>query len=135
MRTSCLHYRCLLLLILTVISTCSGTQDKNKVPLEETITSHTFRPRRADATVERIKLLRVPPAFSISVFASGTGSPCMMKGMSDVRIYVTDTSMFGRRVGFAQYIDGSLLVSDDVTALSKTFRVNQLQGKTASYEK
>src|SRR5688572_31718933 len=83
MRTSCLHYRCLLLLILTVISTCSGTQDKNKVPLEETITSHTFRPRRVDATVERIKLLRVPPGFSIGVFASGTGSPCMTKGMSD----------------------------------------------------
>ena len=117
MRTSCLHYRCLLLLILTVISTGSGAQDKNKVPLEETITSHTFRLRRVDATAERIKLLRVPPGFSIGVFASGTGSPCMMKGMCDVRIYVTDTSMFGRRVGLAQYIDGSLLVSDDVNGI------------------
>jgi hypothetical protein len=86
MRTSCLHDRTFLILILTVISIGSGAQDKNKVPLEETITSHTFRPRRVDATAERIKLLRVPPGFSIGVFASGTGSPRMMKGMSDVRI-------------------------------------------------
>jgi hypothetical protein len=135
MRTSCLHYRCLLLLILTVISTCSGTQDKNKVPLEETITSHTFRPRRADATVERIKLLRVPPAFSISVFASGTGSPCMMKGMSDVRIYVADTSMFGRRVDLRNISMVPCWSATMSTASFIAFRVNKVQSKRTSYEK
>jgi glucose/arabinose dehydrogenase len=90
METSRLASWLYLSLTLTLVYVGSQAQDKNKVPIEETITSHTFRPRRVDATPERIKLLHAPPGFSISVFASGTGNPRMMKVMRDGSVYVTD---------------------------------------------
>lgn len=68
----------------------AAAQDKNPVPVEQTMVSNTFRPRRVDATPDRMKQLQVPDGFTLSIFASGTGNPRMMKVMPDGTVYVTD---------------------------------------------
>lgn len=65
-------------------------QDDNRVPIEQTTVSNIFRPRRVEATADRIGNLRVPTGFRIEIFAEGTGNPRMMEVMKDGTVYVTD---------------------------------------------
>jgi glucose/arabinose dehydrogenase len=79
----------------------SSAQDSNKVVIVESTVSNTFRAKHADVTPERIKGLKVPPGFKVSVFAEGTGHPRMMEVMPDGTVYVTDRN------------DGKLLMLKD----------------------
>lgn len=81
-----------LILVLTGLMCCKYlyAQDNNPVAIEETMISNTFRPKRAMATPENMRRLKVPQGFSLSVFAEKTGNPRMMKVMDDGTVYVTD---------------------------------------------
>lgn len=68
----------------------TAAQDKNPEPIVLSNTSNVFRPRRVDATPDRMNNLKVPDGFKVEVFAQGTGYPRMMKVMPDGSVYVTD---------------------------------------------
>jgi len=65
-------------------------QDSNKVVIEESTVSNTFRARHVNVKPEYIRNLKLPQGFHISVFAEGLGHPRMMKVMPDGTVYVTD---------------------------------------------
>lgn len=57
--------------------------------VDESTTVHVFRPRRVEATDERISSLRVPDGLRITRFADGLGKPRMLAVADDGAVYVT----------------------------------------------
>src|ERR1700712_3828592 len=65
-------------------------QDQNKEPITGVTTTHIYRPKPIPATAERIRTLKVPPGFKVSVFAENVGYPRIMRVTPDGKVYVTD---------------------------------------------
>lgn len=53
------------------------------------VTGHVLRPRKLEATEERLGQLRLPHGFSVSVFAEGLQKPRMLAVAEDGAVYVT----------------------------------------------
>jgi glucose/arabinose dehydrogenase len=79
-----------LLPVVTFFPRNAAAQDSNYVVVSGSAVTSIYRPRLMEVTEERIRQLRLPSGFSISVFAEGLGHPRMMKVMPDGTVYVTD---------------------------------------------
>jgi glucose/arabinose dehydrogenase len=69
-----------LLLTFVCLSACSGQRQ-----------GHAFRPDNVPLRPEYLKQLKLPPGFSVTVWATGVGHPRMMAIAGDGTVYVTRT--------------------------------------------
>jgi glucose/arabinose dehydrogenase len=70
-------------------ATFAGAAGAEQYGTLHTVTAHTFRPERVDATPELRGTLQVPDGFQVGVFAEGVGNARMMAVAGDGTVYVT----------------------------------------------
>ena len=70
-------------------ATLAGGAGAQQFGTLHTVTGHSFRPERVDATPELHVTLRVPEGFAVAVFAENLGNPRMLAVAEDGTVYVT----------------------------------------------
>jgi glucose/arabinose dehydrogenase len=70
-------------------ATLAGTAGAQQFGTLHTVTGHSFRPERVDATPEMQATLQVPQGFAVGVFAENLGNPRMLAVAADGTVYVT----------------------------------------------
>jgi glucose/arabinose dehydrogenase len=58
-------------------------------PANVEIVGHVVKPERVDMTPDRLKQLKLPPGFKVSVFATGLGKPRILVVSDDGTVYAT----------------------------------------------
>jgi len=79
----------LLLALLASPAVLSTASPQNPTPPAVAVTGHLFKPGKTPATDERIRGLKVPQGFSVSVFAKDLGNPRMLAVSTDGTVYAT----------------------------------------------
>jgi glucose/arabinose dehydrogenase len=70
-------------------ATLAGAAAAQQTGALYTVTGHSFRPERVDATPELQAALRVPEGFAVGAFAADLGNPRMLAVATDGTVYVT----------------------------------------------
>ena len=70
-------------------ATLAGAAGAQQSGTLHTVTGHSFRPERVDATPELQATLRVPEGFAVGAFAENLGNPRMLAVAEDGTVYVT----------------------------------------------
>ena len=70
-------------------ATLAGAAGAQQSGTLHTVTGHSFRPERVDATPELQARLRAPEGFAVGAFAENLGNPRMLAVAEDGTVYVT----------------------------------------------
>ncbi len=84
-----MHARSALIALVCTLIPTSGLTQESKQTTDVAILAHVLKPQKLDATPERIRALKLPAGFRISVYADGLGKPRMLAVADDGTVYVT----------------------------------------------